>query len=127
MKPMLVVKFAFLACLLLATGCSSNNKGKLEGTKWVNVAGKIKVKGVDQDLPGGLIKLEFRTDGTFAFAYPGETRTGKYSLGFGDYVTMNFDKALEGQREHRQKIIVNGDTLALIDSDGTTLNFSKQK
>jgi uncharacterized protein (TIGR03067 family) len=112
--------------LLVLTRMPSTNKGKLEGTKWANIAGKITIKGVEQDLPGDLIHLDFRPDGTFVFTYPGASRGGEYHLLSGDYMTMRFDEELEGQRDHRQKVVIKEGRLALIDSDGTTLHFRQR-
>lgn len=128
MRTATVRKLAVLLSLLLVGGCSSNNKGKIEGTTWINGVSTIKAGQV----PAGMITLEFRTDGTFSMIAKDPTGknvggNGTYSVGYGDYVTLTFDKPLEGQKTHRQKIVINGDNMQFIDSDGTTLNFTRKK
>jgi hypothetical protein len=69
-------------------GGASNNKGKIEGTKWANNAGKAK----GQDIPADVVTLEFKADMTFVQTLQGVlTVPGKYSLGSGDDVTMEVD------------------------------------
>ena len=105
------------------TGCSSNNKGKIEGTTWSSIAQSTKQ---GQPLPAGAITLEFKSDGSMKMSIIGGTvYTGKYSLGMGDSVTFNLDQNLEGRKKHMETIKINGDELKMIDSDGTTVTFKK--
>jgi hypothetical protein len=104
------------------TGCNSNNKGKIEGTHWSSIAQSSK----SGPLPAGAITLDFNTDMTMKMSIIGGTvYSGKYSLGFGNNVTFNFDQALEGRKSHVETIKINGDELQMIDSDGTTVTFKK--
>lgn len=108
--------FLVAVCLLtLATGCSSN-KGKIEGTKWTCQAGTIE----GQPIPAGMMKLEFSTDGKLVFDTTVTKFTGTYSLGFGEYVTLNFDG-----ESHMETIKISDGVLEMIDSDGTSLKFNK--
>lgn len=112
-----------LAVLLLVGGCSSNNKGKIEGTKWSSQATTVK----GQPLPAGILGLEFRADGSMVYQVGPQAYTGKYSLGGGDSVTLHLDKELANRKTHVQKVVINGENLTLIDSDGTQLTFNKTK
>lgn len=131
-----------LVALLIAgpflAGCSSNNKGKIEGTKWISEATTIKVKDKDKDkdenIPAGAGELEFRSDGGLTYKIDKkskedklETKTaqGTYSLGIGDTVMFNFNKELEGRKTHSETIVIVGDQLKLTDSDGTTIPFKR--
>jgi hypothetical protein len=102
---------------------ASNNKGKIEGTKWSSEATTVK----DIPIAAGTLKLEFRKDGTMKYLTPTGTYTGKYSLGEGDSVTFNFDTKLAGRKEHTEKIVIKEGRLTMSDSDGTTVTFAKQK
>ena len=108
--------FLVVACLLVfAAGCSSN-KGKIEGTKWSCQAGTIDGNAI----PAGMMKLEFSTDGKLVFDTTVTKFDGTYSLGLGEYVTLNFDG-----ESHMETIKINGNVLEMIDSDGTSLKFNK--
>jgi hypothetical protein len=113
---LLIVSVGFLA----VAGCSSNNKGKIEGTKWTNEAGTIK----GSNIPAGVIVLEFGKDGKLSFGGGLQVLTGTYSLKSGDTVTFHFDKEHNGRKDHDEKISISGDRLTLTDSDGT-LTFKK--
>ncbi len=114
-----------LAALILVplTGCS-NNKGKIEGTKWVSREATVK----GQKLPAGILKLEFTSDGKFVFSTGGILeQKGSYSLGSGDNVTMDFDQPTDGkQKKHLEKITIEGDLLTMSDSTGT-ITFDREK
>lgn len=112
---------ASLLLLVVATGCSSNNEGKIEGTKWSSNA--MMVDG--QQVPAGVLLLEFQEDGTLIYRDPEETLTGTYKLGMGDTVILKFDEKVEGYKEHHQKIQINGKEMKLIDSDGFTVKLTK--
>ena len=117
MRPSHVLRVACLAALLLACGCSSSNKGKIEGTKWSSKAAT----------PAGQVHLEFQADGKMVYKIGAETHTGTYGLGMGPSVTMNFDTELTGRKTHVEKIIINGDELTMTDSNGTQVAFQKVK
>lgn len=113
-----------LALLVTVAGCSSNNKGKIEGTKWSCQAGTVK----GNPIPAGAVRLEFSKDGKVTYVIGPKTVTGTYSLGSGDNVTFNFDQALsDGKKKAMDKIQINGDTMTMSDPDGTTLTFNKVK
>lgn len=112
---------ALAVLCVAAMGCSSNNKGKIEGTKW---------SCIDQPIQGGrltagLMTLEFKADGGFIMVAGPTTITGKYSLGTGDTVTLDLDQPLEGQKKHAEKVKISGNQLEMIDSDGKSIKFSK--
>jgi hypothetical protein len=122
MRLSFVVRFAVLAAVLCIVGCNSNNKGKLEGTKWSSQAftpqgGKL--------IAAGMITFEFTTSGQVTYKIVDQSYTGRYTLNAGDYVTLHLDQPLAGSRTHRQRIIVRGTTMQLIDTDGTSITFDK--
>jgi hypothetical protein len=113
----------FIVLVLGVTGCSSNNKGKIEGTKWSS--NPTTVKG--QPIPAGALRLEFTTDGKLTYVAGPMTFTGTYSLGGGDTVTFHLTQDLAGRKTHAEKISISGTTLTMTDSDGTSLSFSQVK
>jgi len=117
--------FAALLTLVVLAGCNSNNKGKIEGTKWSSKPTTVKGK----TLPAGALKLEFTKDGKVTYTIQQLMGTivysGTYNLGFGDYVTLNFDEELGGHKKHRQEIVIDGNNLTMSDTDGTSIKFSK--
>lgn len=117
-----VAKLAVVAVVVMLAGCSSNNKGKIEGTKWANQAGSVK----GQQIPAGIITLEFTSDGKLRYVAGFTTWTGTYSLGFGNTVTFNTDQDLGGRKKNVQTVIIDNNVLTLRDSDGTQLLFNKQ-
>jgi hypothetical protein len=112
-----------LAVVLLPLGCASSNKGKIEGTKWSSQAATIKGK----TLPAGSLQLDFGKDGSLVYLAGPLTLKGTYSLGSGNYVTMNFEQELAGRKSHVQQVAIDGDHLTMTDSDGTQMTFDKQK
>jgi hypothetical protein len=114
---LVVFLLVFTAC-----GCPSNNKGKIEGTKWISEAATV--KGVT--LPAGMLSLEFKKDGTLRASARGRTVTGNYSLGWGDFVTLNFDQPLVTGKTHRETIVIKGNRMTMSDPDGTSMTFRKQ-
>jgi hypothetical protein len=116
--------FLPLAALVLGlTGCSSNNKGKIEGTKWNSNATNVKGK----QIPAGMLRLEFTSDGKLTYNAGPVAFTGTYSLGGGDTVTFHLDQDLAGRKTHSEKITISGETLTMTDSDGTSIPFTKVK
>ena len=101
----------------------SNNKGKIEGTKWTNI--ESTVKGLK--IPANLLKLEFGKDGKLVYEAGPQKFTGTYSLGNGDTVTLNLDQDLAGKKKHEEKVSIKDGRLTMADSDGTELTFEKQK
>src|SRR5262249_10068653 len=104
MRYRLVLRLLPLLVLLPLCGCRSNNRGKIEGTKWRSQAGPVR----GQNLPAGALRLEFGVDGKLVYGGFGKTFTGTYSFGMGDYVTLNLDQELAGSRTHSEKITING-------------------
>jgi hypothetical protein len=123
MRPSHALRVACLAALLLACGCSSSNKGKIEGTKWSSKAATVKGNAV----PAGRLHLDFQADGKLGMKVDNQNYSGTYSLGMGPTVTLNLDQEFNGQKTHAEKIVVNGDELTMTDSDGTQLAFQKAK
>jgi hypothetical protein len=121
MKPAALLRLLPLAAILFLCGCSSNNKGKIEGTKWSSVAGSVKGK----SLPAGILRLEFGADGGLVYTAGPARMTGKYSLGSGDSVTFHLDQPLQGSKTHVEKVSISGDRLTMTDTDGTQLTFEK--
>lgn len=76
-------------------------------------------------IPAGALSLEFTSDGKLKYVAGFQTFTGTYSLGMMDYVTFNLDQAIEGRKQHLERIKIDGTNLEMIDSDGTSLKFTK--
>jgi hypothetical protein len=124
MLRILLVRFALVMALpVLATGCESNNQGRLEGTHWVSQSASFKGSVV----PAGTLKLSFYKDGTLCYRVGRQTYNGKYSLGMGDTVVFNLDRDLAGYKTHHEKCVVVEDRLTVTDGDGTKINFTKTK
>ncbi len=118
--------------LALAAGCTSENRGKLEGTRWVSEPATVKVKagpaGAPQSVhvPAGYLELDFHEDGSFYYILKGKIHTGKYTLGPGHMVTLNLDTPVAGMKTHTEKIVVEGERMTMTDTDGTSIPFRKQ-
>ncbi len=121
MRLAIPLKLIVTVAILSAFGCSSDNKGKIEGTRWTSNAGSVKGAAI----PAGIMTLSFSTDGKLNYVAGPQTMSGTYSLGSGNTVVFKFDKELSGRKTHYQKITINGNTLTLADSDGTQLTFTK--
>jgi hypothetical protein len=122
MLPSPIARAAALAvaCAALA-GCSSNHKGKIEGTKWSCLDQLVKGSHVD----AGTITIEFKKDGSLVLVNGPTTITGKYSLGASDTVKLSLDQAFDGKKHHEKTMLINGDDLQMIDPDGNTIRFRK--
>ncbi len=115
-----------VAALFCSLGCNSNNKGKIEGTKWTSLATTMNVKGKGMvPIPADAAALEFKKDGKLVYTIGPTAYTGTYSLGWGDTVTLRFDQELEGRKNHSEKITISGGTLTMTDSDGTSVPFKQ--
>jgi hypothetical protein len=122
MRRRCVFGLLLVASALVAGGCgSSNNKGKIEGTKWTSLATSVKGKTV----PAGVLQLEFNADGSLVYKAGPQSMTGKYSLGSGDTVVLHLDQPLAGSKTHSERISVNGDRLTMTDSNGTAVVFQR--
>src|SRR5204863_54825 len=101
----------------------SDNKGKIEGTKWTSIASTIK----GQAIPAGALKLDFGADGKLIYNAGPNTFTGTYSLGMGDHVTLKLDQELQGRKSHTEKVQIDGEKLTMTDSDGQAMTFTRDK
>ena len=126
---MRLTRMLAVACLLLAVpACMSNNKGKIVG-KWESTGGSaLQVPGA----PPMFMTLDFKADGAFTMAVGAQgmgvvkTINGKYSLGFGDSVTLsNLSEPIAGHTTHRETITIVGNQLTMKDSDGKFVTFKK--
>jgi hypothetical protein len=117
---MRIVRIVLLAGALLALGCASNNKGKIEG-HWSSQATSVK----GQTVPAGALQLTFGSDHSLTYKAGPQTFTGAYNLGMGDYVTLNLNQELGGRKTHVERISVEGNQLTMTDSDGTEVVFDK--
>lgn len=127
-RPLALALLAGLA--LIATGCSSNNKGKIEG-KWKVTSGSGAVEGAGPD--AGTF-FEFTADGQFRiYASAGpvqmDAAKGKYSLGSGDTVNLtDLSPAIDGKTKSREKITINGDTMTVAaGKDGKITTLTRVK
>lgn len=123
MRPTSLLRVALLAAVLVSCGCKSNNKGKIEGTKWSSVASTVK----GTPIPEGFLRLEFGSDGSLVYSAGPKTFKGTYSLGSGDNVTLKLTEDLAGRKNHVEKVSISGDRLTMTDSDGTAMTFKKMK
>ena len=123
MRPIVVLRLACVGALLFTVGCSSQNKGKIEGTKWTSLASTVK----GQSIPAGVLQLSFGKDGSIEYKAGPQTFTGTYSLGMGNTVTLNLNQELAGRKNHVEKIAINGDQLTMTDSDGSQMTFKQVK
>ena len=117
-------QFLGLGVLLLALGvcgCTSNNKGKIEGTRWTSMQGTA--KGVT--LPEGSVFLDFRKDGKLFGRFGTKDLTGRYELGMMNNVTFRLDQALPNGKVHTETIVIDGNKMTMTDPDGTKLDFRK--
>lgn len=103
--------------LVLVLGCSSNNKGKIEGTKW-------KLRG---GMPGSELIYEYGSDGRITVGNGAVQITGTYSLGAGDRIRMTMDQAIDGHTQLTTNATITGDVMTCVDPDGTTLMFDRVK
>jgi S1-C subfamily serine protease len=102
------------------TDPTSNNRGKIEGTRWSSLAVTLGGK----SLPADALKLEFSATGRAVYDIGEVTIRGTYSLGAGDAVTLTLDEAA-GNKTLVQTISIVGDRLTLREPDGTVLTFRK--
>jgi hypothetical protein len=118
-----ILRLVFVVTIAFTIGCSSSNKGKIEGTRWSCVASTVK----GNQVPAGAIELEFGINGTLTMRAGPETYQGHYSLGFGNSVTFNLNRELQGNKTHVEQIVIQGDRLTMSDSDGTAVSFERMK
>jgi hypothetical protein len=116
-----------LVSLVLSTGCSSNNKGKIEGTAWKSlpVSGDEFEDG--QGMPAGAVKIEFTKDGTVYLRGPIGRFDGKYTLGSGDWVTLHLERPLDGKTTHRERVIINGNLMTMTGRGGASVSFERDR
>lgn len=145
---------ALAAVALFAAGCSSNNKGKIEG-KWRITAPPDKdasaKQGFDMMAAAGIyMYMEFKPDGTFYLGFdsdkpgaldlikgnlPGGKTAfpAKYKLMSGNKVQI-YDlsadaKQLMGGKDEKMQsdIIIEGDNMTVKDPDGTITKMQRVK
>src|SRR6478736_1615111 len=100
MRVKLVVRLALFAALACSTGCS-NNKGKIEGTKWSSEEATIK----ETTVPAGTLAMDFSPDGKLAYTVGPATFAGTYELKRGDTVLLNFDQEVSGRTKQGFQIV----------------------
>jgi hypothetical protein len=111
-----------LAAALAVAGCS-DNKGKLEETKWSCQEAFAKA----DDITPGTRQLQFLRDGHLIYVVGPKAYQGSYTLGMGSAVTFTLDQELEGRKIHPHKIVVDGDLMTLASADGSQMTFQKSK
>jgi hypothetical protein len=145
----LVVVVALAGLAVTLTGCSSSNKGKIEG-KWKVVSGPgldAQIKEMEQ--LKAYMYFDFRGDGSLTIgaessdpaiqelaAKNGKTVTCKYKLRGGESVEF-YDLPPEmkqgggglfgGKDKARTNVTINGDSMTMKDSDGSTAKLTKVK
>ncbi|MBI1915050.1 MAG: hypothetical protein HYS12_09985 [Planctomycetes bacterium] len=120
------LQLTVLLTLAFAAGCLSENKGKIEGTRWRSLAGTIQSQGAKLRVPDGFMELHFHTDGSLYYIVRGKIHTGKYSLGAGHSVTLHLDEVVAGMKTHTETVVIEGERLTMTDSDGTELSFRRE-
>jgi hypothetical protein len=121
MRASPVIQFVLFASVLSLCGCASNNKGKIEGTKWSS----LRATKENASLPAGTLKMEFHSDGKLVYQLSRQTYLGTYSLGSGDSVTMTFERAVSGRKSHTGKIKIVDNQMTVTESDGSSILFEK--
>jgi hypothetical protein len=109
--------------MVLFTGCSSNNTGKIEGTAWrsLAVAGDLFDEG--EEAPAGAVKIQFTKGGTVYLRGPVGQFQGTYTLDSGDWVTLHLDRELDGKKTHRERVMINGNRMTMIGRGGVSVTF----
>ena len=125
MRHVIVLRLTLLLALALTVGCLSENKGKIEGTRWSSLAGTVKARGRSVRVPNGFMELHFHADGSLYYTIRGKIFTGKYSLGMGSSITLYLDEPIANSTVHTETVVIKGDRLTMTDSDGTELNFRR--
>ncbi len=123
MRTVPLARLLVLLPLLLAIGCASNNRGKIEGTNWRSDHNTYK----GMPVADGFLKLNFHTDGTMIYRAGGRTFTGRYIFGPGNTVTFDLDEDLGGRKTHVETIAIADDRMKVTDSDGTEATFRRVK
>jgi uncharacterized protein (TIGR03067 family) len=124
-----VTGLALLTLALAGGGCGfmpqsgSNNKGKLEGTRWVNEPGPF--AGI-HFIRGAFI-LDFRGDGTFFWRFSDQTFTGTFSYGPDNLIFFNLSKPFLNRTDWKENITISGDTLIMGGEDNLTITFNRYK
>jgi hypothetical protein len=127
MRLAVISRLAVLAAIALTCGCNSNNKGKIEATRWSSLPATIK----GQTLPADSLQLSFGGNGQMVYRIKplsgtDQTYKGTYSLGFENLVTLHLEQELAGKKTHVETVVINGDRLTMTDLDGTSLTFVKK-
>jgi len=138
---------AFTRCLaplalflaVLTVGCKNKDKGDDSSGKPKESSLKGKIEGLwentepIENVPAGLLLVEFNPDGTFAMKAPFMGRTlitAKYALGEGEDVTLTDVKDGKGQAQAKMegnvKIKVDGDNMTWI-NDKVTYKLARPK
>ncbi len=132
MRRIPVLRLIVMLPLAFAVGCLSENKGKIEGTRWRSEAGTVQLKNSAVSgpssvrLPEGYMELDFHKDGSLYYIIKGKIHTGKYSLGAGRAVTLYLDESVAGLKTHTETVVIEGNRLTMTDTDGTELSFRKE-
>src|SRR5262245_35876034 len=114
-----------LVVLLPFIGCSSNNEGKIEGTAWRSLAVAGDLFDDDEEAPAGAVTIQFTKSGTVYLRGPVGQFQGKYTLGSGDWVTLHLDRELNGKKNHRERVVINGNRMTMIGQGGVSVTFEE--
>jgi hypothetical protein len=120
MRPAFRARWALIAALVIAAGCSSN-KGKIEETTWMSLA----MTENGEEIPAGARRLQFQRDGQLFYTIAGKLYRGNYALGMGPAVTFTLDEDMDGRKIHPYKVVVGSDQLTLTSADGKVFTFEK--
>jgi hypothetical protein len=126
MRPFHVLRLGWFLLVVVACGCSSNNKGKIEDTKWASEAVySSKAFGQPATLAPGAVFFHFRRDGKLVGRIGTRNFTGTYTLGWGDQVTFHLDQEFMRRNKHTETVVINGNHMTMSDPNGTQLKFRK--
>ncbi len=114
-----VLVAAGLFCLVSA--CSSQNRGKIEGTKWTNLAADVH----NNPVPRDLIQIEFFPDGKLRYVIDQKEHGGSYSFGTRHYVFFRLDPPVEMISGYWEEVLLADRRLTLKDASGTALVFER--
>ncbi|HWG45660.1 MAG TPA: hypothetical protein VN688_23060 [Gemmataceae bacterium] len=113
MRLISLPRLVFIAVFLFVCGCSSSNKGQIEGTKWTSQAA------------ADATQLEFNANHKLVLKRGAKIHKGTYSLGMGPTVTFTFEDDYEGRKIHAEKVVINGDQLTMTNPNGSQTTFQK--
>jgi hypothetical protein len=98
--------------LVLTAGCSSKSAETFAGTRWHAATDR---------------ELTFHENHVLTYVTGGKPRAGRYFLNATpNTVTITMDQGFAGSAKQAEQARIDGDTLTMEDTDGTTLTFRRR-